>query len=179
MLISWRVYIFFLIFNQSEALDVFVVEGGCLLVCGLRCPLAEWRILLQKRLEGLKHLNTELNIEVKVDLKSETLSSDLPFWHRIPFLRKDVWIFVSEVFVASFVFEVGLWHLLASRSNSFCSWWSTKKALCQEWHVLVVRIKHTGIVDFYLEVWNFSWVLQVWHDADSTPLFFEIWGGTR
>ena len=66
-----------MIFNQSEALDVFVVEGGCLLVCGLRCPLAESRILLQKRLEGLKNLNTELNIEVKVDLKSETLSNDL------------------------------------------------------------------------------------------------------
>ena len=69
MLISWRVYIFFLIFNQSEALDVFVVEGGCLLVCGLRCPLAESRILLQKRWEGLKHLKKVLNIEVKVDFE--------------------------------------------------------------------------------------------------------------
>lgn len=56
-----------------------MVEGGCLLVCGLRCPLAESRIFLQKRLEGLKNLKTVLNIEVKVDLKSETLSHDLPF----------------------------------------------------------------------------------------------------
>ena len=136
MLISWRVYVFF---DLQSIRGPWCICGWRWMSFGLRpeMPSCWMKDFASEKIGRSENLNTELNIEVKVDLKSETLSNDLPFWHRIPFLRKDVWIFVSEVFVDSFVFEVGLWHLLASKSNSFCYWWSTKKALYQEWHVAV------------------------------------------